>query len=97
MAAWERRHLARGGRVLAGVYGCVLGLACSAFVILAGWVDRTGWAALGNAIPALIVISLSGVGAVGCGSMAMDRRLPAPMWLLGLLPALGTAVWIVLP
>lgn len=97
MTSWERRRLTRSGRILALVYGCVLALACFAFVILAGSVDRSGWTALGGAIPALLVISLSGVGAVGCASMALDRRIPASLWLLGLLPAVGAAVWIVLP
>ncbi|GAA3156508.1 hypothetical protein GCM10010531_04800 [Blastococcus jejuensis] len=97
MAAWERRRLARSGRVLALVYGTVLAIACSAFVVLTGWADgRSGWARLGDSIPALLLISLTGVGAVGCASMALDRRLPAGLWLIGLAPAIGTAVHLLL-
>ena len=93
MTAWERRRLARSGRVLALVYGSVLVLACSAFALLTLWADGpSGWARIGDSIPALLVISLCGVGAVGCASMAFDRRIPAALWLVGLVPALITAV-----
>ena len=79
--------------MLALVYGCVLGVACSAFVFLVLLAEGpSGPARLGDSIPALLVISLCGVGAVGCASMALDRRIPAPLWLVGLVPALGTAV-----
>jgi hypothetical protein len=97
MAAWERRRLARSGRVLALVYGCVLAVACSAFVFLVLAADGpSGRPRLGDSIPALLVISLCGVGAVGCASMALDRRIPPPLWLVGLVPALGTAVVLLL-
>ena len=97
MAAWERRRLSRSGRLLALLYGSVLALACSGFVVLALWADGpSGWARLGDSIPALLVILLCGVGAVGCASMALDRRIPAVLWLVGLVPALGTAVVLVL-
>lgn len=97
MAAWERRRVARSGRVLALVYGAVLAVACFAFVVLTGWADgRSGWTRVGDSVPSLLLISLTGVGALGCASMALDRRLPPGTWLLGLVPALGTAVHLLL-
>ncbi len=97
MAAWERRHLTRSGRVLALVYGSVLAIACFAFVLLTGWADgASGWARLGDSIPALLVVSLTGIGAVGCASMALDRRMPVRLWLVGLVPAIGTAGYLLL-
>jgi hypothetical protein len=97
MAPWERRHLARSGRVLALIYGCVLAVVCFAFVVLAGWPDgRSGWTRLGNSIPALLIISLCGVGVVGCASMALDRRIPAGTWLIGLVPAVCLAAYLLL-
>lgn len=93
MAAWERRRLARSGRVLALVYGGVLALACAAFALLTVAADEpAGGAGIGDSIPALLVISVCGVGAVGCASMGFDRRIPPALWLVGLVPALITAV-----
>jgi hypothetical protein len=97
VAAWERRRLSRSGRLLALLYGSVLTLACATFVVLAVSADgASGWARIGDSIPALLVISLCGVGGVGCASMALDRRIPVGLWLVGLVPALGTAVALLL-
>lgn len=97
MAAWERRRLAWSGRVLALIYGGVLAIACATFVILTGWRSgHPGWGRLADSLPALLVISLCGIGAVGCASMALDRRMPAGLWLVGLAPAAGTAVHLLL-
>jgi hypothetical protein len=96
MRRWERRHLARSGRVLALVYAVALVLACAALIALSGWSssESTGWAALRGALRGLILAGVTGVGAVGCLSMAFDRRIPAGVWLIGLLPAVVRAVWI---
>lgn len=97
MGTWERRHLSRSGRVLAVLYGSALALACLAFAVLAGWAGgRSGWGRVASSVPALLVISLCGLGAAGCASMALDRRVPAAWLLLGLVPALGTAAVLLL-
>lgn len=97
MSAWERRRLTRSGRVLALVYGSVLAIACLGFAVLAGWADgHSGRARLASSVPALLVISLCGIGAVGCASMALDRRMPAGLWLIGLVPAASTAGYLLL-
>ena len=95
MRRWDRRHLATSGRVLALVYAGALVVACAALVALSGWsAETTGWAALRGALRGLILAGLAGVGAVGCLSMAFDRRIPAGVWLIGLVPAVVRAVWI---
>jgi hypothetical protein len=97
MAAWERRGLTRSGRVLALVYGSVLALVCLASVVLVGWADgRSGWAGVGDSISGLLVIALTGVGAAGCAGMALDRRVPVGLWLVGLVPAIGTVAVLLL-
>ncbi|UOY00922.1 hypothetical protein [Blastococcus sp. PRF04-17] len=95
MAPWERRHLALSGRVLAPVYGCVLAAFCAGFVVLSAWGAGAGWSGLRGSVPGLIVTSLTGMGAVACAGMALDRRMPVGWCLLGLAPAVAAAVWIV--
>ena len=96
MGSWERRHLAASGRVLALIYALALVVACAAFVIVSGWTtESTRWATLRGSLPGLGIAAIAGIGAVGCLSMAADRRLPAGLWLLGLLPAVGREIWIV--
>ena len=95
MGRWERRHLSTSGRVLALIYGLALVVACVAFVVLIGWTtESTRWTTLRGSLPGLSIAAIAGVGAVGCLSMAADRRIPAGLWLIGLLPAVVRAVWI---
>ena len=96
MDGWERRHLTPSGRALALIYALALAGACVTFVVLAGWTTgSTRWTSLRESLPGLGIAAIAGIGAVGCLSMAADRRIPAGLWLLGLLPAVGRALWIV--
>jgi hypothetical protein len=98
MPRWERRHLARSGRVLALIYAAALVVTCSALIVVSGWSTQpSGWAALRGSLRGLILAGLAGIGAVGCLSMGFDRRIPAGGWLVGCLPAVVRAVWILIP
>jgi hypothetical protein len=94
--SWERRHLTPSGRALALIYALALVAACGTFVVLAGWTtESTRWTSLRESLPGLGIAAIAGIGAVGCLSMAADRRIPARLLLVGLLPAVGRALWIV--